>query len=79
MLKFLIILMVFLFVATPLVAFLSFHDDCTDQVCHMLMINLFMLTPAIIVLAIFLAIQLINKVSLFEALYSTEIFLPPRF
>ena len=77
--KFLIFLLAFLFVAAPLVAFWGFHDDCQDQVCHILMTNLFILTPAVIILAMFLITQLAGKAYLFEALYSTEIFLPPRF
>lgn len=78
MLKFLIFLMIALFVVTPLVALLSSHDDCSKQACHIIMTNLFILTSVIVVLMIFLSTQLTNKASLFETLYSAEIFLPPR-
>lgn len=77
--NFLIFLMLFLFVATPLAALLSFHADCQYQVCHMLMTNLFILISTAIVSTIFLTTQLINKVPLFGTLYQEEIFLPPRF
>lgn len=76
--KLLILLLVIFFVATPLMAFLSFHDDCSDQICHMLMTNLFILTSTVIVLAVFLAVQLVNKSSSLGILCHEEIFLPPR-
>ena len=79
MLKSLILLLIVLFTATPLVAFLSFHGDCSNQICHMLMSNLFTLTSMTIVSVIFLTTQLANKVSLLGTLYYQEIFLPPRF
>ena len=77
--KSLTILLVAVFVAIPLVALLSFHEDCSEQACHMLMTNLFIMTSAAIVAVFFLTLQVINEASLFGALYNEEIFLPPRF
>ncbi|GEM_PF-4193693 len=76
--KILTFLLVALLIATPLVFFLGFHDDCSKQACHMLMTNLFILTSVIIVSVIFLITKLVNEGSLFGALYYEEIFLPPR-
>ena len=76
--KFVTILLIVLFVATPLVAFLSFHEDCSEQACHMLMTNLFIMISTTVVTVFFLASQLTNKALLFHALYRQEIFLPPR-
>ena len=72
------ILLVIFLVATPLVALLSFHEDCSEQACHMLMTNLFILTSLAIVLIVFLTTQLVSRTLLFETLYREEIFLPPR-
>jgi hypothetical protein len=71
--------LVILFVATPLMALLSFQDDCSDQICHIFMTNLFIFTSAIIVLIVFLITKLSNKVLSFGILYCEEVFLPPRF
>ena len=79
MVKFLILLLLILFMATPLVALLSSHDNCSEQICHVLMTYLFILVSTTIASVIFLKIQLINKSSLFETLYFEEVFLPPRF
>jgi len=76
--KLLIFLLITLFLVAPLVVLLGFHDDCSRQACHMLMINFFILTSTIIVSTIFIITQLTSEVLLFETLYSTEVFLPPR-
>ena len=78
MLKFFMFLMVFLFVATPLVALLSLHDYCSEQICHILMTSLFILTSAVTISTIFLITSLINKVSPLKTLCYEEVFLPPR-
>ena len=77
--KSLTILLVALFVAIPLVALLSFHESCSEQACHILMTNLFIMTSTMVMAVFFLTSSLINKVSLSGALYNEEIFLPPRF
>lgn len=77
--KLLILLLIILFVATPLVALLSFHEDCSDQACHMLMKNIFMLTSMTMALVLFLITQLINKTLSLGILYHEKVFLPPRF
>jgi len=76
--KLIMFLMVFLFVATPLLALLSLHDYCSEQICHILMTGLFILTSAVTISATFLITPLINKVSLFKTLCYKEVFLPPR-
>jgi hypothetical protein len=76
--KFFLVLLVILFLAAPLVALLSFHEDCSQQACHILMTNLFIITSVTVALMMFLTTQIINKVFLFETLYNEEIFLPPR-
>lgn len=73
------ILLIILFVAIPLVALLGFHENCSEQACHILMTNLFMVTSISVVFVMFLATQIINKVFVFESNYSEEIFLPPSF
>ena len=78
MFKFLIFLTVFFFVATPLLAFLNLHDDCSEQICHILMTNLFVLTPALVVLMMFLMMQLIIQVFSFKIFYCLKISPPPR-
>lgn len=77
--KLLTVLLVVLFMATPLVALLSFHEDCSEQACHMLMTNLFILTSTTMILAMFLISPLINNSSSLGIIYHEEIFLPPRF
>ena len=77
--KFVTILLIVLFVATPLVALLSFHEDCSEQACHILMTNLFMVTSVSVMFVMFLTTQIVSKEFVFETLYNEEIFLPPRF
>lgn len=77
--KLLTILLVALFVAIPLVALLGFHESCSEQACHILMTNLFIMTSISVILMVFLTTQIVNKVFLFETIYNEEIFLPPRF
>jgi hypothetical protein len=71
-------LLLFFFVATPLLALLSFQDDCSEQICHMITSTLFILTQAVFVAAIFLGIELINKTSQPGTIFCKEVFLPPR-
>ena len=77
--KFLTILLVVLFIAIPLVALLGFHENCSEQACHILMTNLFMVTSVSVMFVMFLTTQIVNKEFVFETLYNEEIFLPPRF
>lgn len=76
--KILTLLLVGILVATPLTVFLSSHDDCSEQDCHMLMTNLFILTSVITASVIFLITKLTDKTLSFGVLYREEIFLPPR-
>ena len=77
--KSLIILLIAVFVAIPFVALLGFHESCSEQACHILMTNLFIMTSVAVILMVFLTTQIVNKVFLLETLYNEEIFLPPRF
>lgn len=77
--KSLTILLVVLFIAIPLVALLGFHENCSEQACHILMTNLFMVTSVSVMFVMFLTTQIVRKEFVFETLYNEEIFLPPRF
>lgn len=77
--KSLTILLITLFIAIPLVALLGFHENCSEQACHVFMTNLFIAASTAVVAVFFLTSQFDNKVSLLKSFYDEEIFLPPRF
>ena len=73
------ILLLILFTVTPFVALLSFHENCSEQACHVLMTNLFIMTSLAIMFVLFLGTRITEGMFKFETLYNKMIFLPPRF